>query len=177
MSGGATSPRPRAREVFASPVHFLAFGLGAGLAPFAPGTFGTLIGLPCWWLLAPCGVVTYLFTTAALFAIGCAVCGASARRLGVHDYGGIVFDEIIGFLITAAPLLWAPAPSFRARCIGLGAAFLLFRLFDIWKPWPIRILDRRVHGGFGIMLDDAVAGLFAGAVLAMLLRVGVLPGG
>jgi phosphatidylglycerophosphatase A len=173
----AASPRPPIRTVFASPVHLLAFGFGAGLAPFAPGTFGTLVGVPFWWLLAASGAAVYFCATVAAFLLGCAICGASARRLGVHDHGGIVFDEVVGYLIAAAPLLGMPARPARFVGIELAVTFLLFRVFDIWKPWPIRVLDRRVQGGLGIMLDDAVAGLFAAAVLAMLWRGGILPGG
>jgi phosphatidylglycerophosphatase A len=160
---------PSAREVLRSPVHLLAFGGGAGLAPVAPGTFGTLVGIPLWWLLAPFGPVVYGAAMLLLFGAGCWICGASARRLGMHDYGGIVFDEVVGYLVSAAPLL-AAVPSPGGVWAGLAAAFLLFRLFDVWKPWPVRALDRRVHGGFGIMLDDAVAALFAAALLALALR-------
>ena len=104
---------------------------------------------------------------ALLFAAGCWFCGESARLLGVHDYGGIVFDEIVGLMVAAAPLvLWPPATALSGALL-LGAAFALFRLFDIWKPWPIRILDRRVHGGFGIMIDDLLAGVFAAVVLGV----------
>jgi phosphatidylglycerophosphatase A len=100
-----------------------------------------------------------------MFIAGCAICGASARRLGVHDHSGIVFDEIVGMLIAAAPLLWAAA-GFE----WLVVAFALFRLFDIWKPWPIGWLDRRVGGGAGIMLDDVAAAIYAAALLTLLLE-------
>jgi phosphatidylglycerophosphatase A len=155
-------PGPKASTVLRSPVHLLAFGFGTGLAPVAPGTFGTLVGIPFWFALAWLPIWAYVLATLALFAAGCAICGASARRLGVHDFGGIVFDEVVGYLVSALPLLWLSLPLW----MGLGAAFVLFRLFDIWKPWPIRALDRHVEGGFGIMLDDLVAGLFAALLLA-----------
>src|SRR5690606_17671169 len=98
------------------------------------------------------------------------ICGESARLLGVHDHGGIVFDEIVGYLIAAAPLVWLSPVSWTGWLAGIVLAFLLFRLFDILKPWPIRVLDRRVHGGFGIMLDDAAAGLVAALLLIAIRR-------
>jgi phosphatidylglycerophosphatase A len=134
-------------------LHLLAFGFGAGLAPKAPGTFGTLVGvliylplahLPFWWYLA--------LTLLAILA-GVGICGWSSRKLGVHDHPGIVWDEIAGYLVT---MLWAP-PGWA----WVLAGFVLFRLFDILKPWPIGWFDRRVRGGFGIMLDDVLAGLAA----------------
>src|SRR5213078_1870859 len=102
------------------------------------------------------------------FAFGTWVCGRSAKLLGVPDYNGIVFDEIVGYLVTAAPLLPALGLVHRPYWPWLLAAFVLFRIFDIWKPWPIRRLDEAVHGGFGIMLDDLVAGLYGAAVLLLL---------
>jgi len=161
----APFPKPPAELIWSTPEHLLAFGFGAGLAPRAPGTFGTLVGiaffLPLLWLPWTGYVVAVLL----LFAAGCFICGESARLLGVHDYGGIVFDEIVGYLIAAAPLIWLAPTGIGGWLLGIVLAFGLFRLFDIAKPWPIRILDRRVHGGFGIMIDDALAGLFAAAVL------------
>ncbi|HEY1075360.1 MAG TPA: phosphatidylglycerophosphatase A [Fontimonas sp.] len=161
------APNPPPALILSTFEHLVAFGFGAGLAPKAPGTMGTLVGvllfLPL-WLLKP---EWYALAVVLLFAIGCWFCGESARLLGVHDYGGIVFDEIVGLLVAAAPLvLWPPATALGAALL-LGAAFALFRLFDIWKPWPIRILDRRVHGGFGIMVDDLLAGVFAAVVLGV----------
>lgn len=168
LSATATSAdplKPTPRAILTSPVHLLAFGLGTGLAPKAPGTFGTLLGLPLWWLLSGLNLYGYLAVTAALFGFGCWLCGESARRLGEHDVPGIVFDEVVGFLITAAPLLPAFGESRFPIWAWLAAAFALFRLFDIWKPWPIRRLDAEVPGGFGIMLDDALAGIYGAAVL------------
>ena len=149
----------------------LAFWFGSGLSPIAPGTAGTLAALPLWFVMRPLPLIIYLPLVGVLFAFGCWVCGVSARRLGVHDHGGIVFDEVVGLLITCIPLL--PALGFAngnwQKQIGwAAAAFLMFRLFDIWKPWPIRVLDRRVGGGFGIMVDDLVAALYAAAVLTVL---------
>ena len=141
------------RQVLRNPVHFLAFGCGSGLAPTAPGTVGTLAAIPLYLLLNQLPLNTYLLLLIAAFGLGIWLCGASARALGVHDHGGIVWDEFVGFWITmvAAPPGWQ----------WVLAGFLLFRLFDILKPFPINGLDRRIGGGLGIMLDDAVAGTFA----------------
>lgn len=163
--------RPALRTVVNSPVHWLAFGFGTGLAPVAPGTFGTLVGIPLWLLLRPLPLAYYLAAIVALFAIGCWICGASARQLGVHDYGGIVFDEIVGYAIAATPLIPVLEMPELPLPVAAAVAFVLFRFFDIVKPWPIGALDRRVHGGLGIMLDDAVAGLFAALVIMLGLAV------
>lgn len=168
--------RPAWREVLRSPVHFLAFGFGTGLSPYAPGTVGTLAGLPFWFLLSPLSVPAYGAALLLLFIAGCWLCGASARRLGVHDYGGIVFDEIVGYLITCIPLLGAVGLNREDELIGLGVAFAAFRVFDVWKPWPIGWLDQRVHGGVGIMLDDVLAGVYAALVLALVLVLRGEPG-
>ncbi|MDF1821942.1 MAG: phosphatidylglycerophosphatase A [Alcanivoracaceae bacterium] len=137
-----------------NPVHFLAFGFGAGLSPKAPGTFGTLVAVPLWWLLASsAGTWGYLAVTLAVIAVGPYLCGRTSRDMGVHDHGGIVWDEIAGFLVT---MFLMPVTPLAAL-----AGFLFFRLFDIAKPWPIGWLDRRVHGGTGIMVDDLVAGVYA----------------
>lgn len=158
-------PRPPARLVLSTPEHFIAFGFGAGLAPTAPGTFGTLVGIPFFFALFWLPWPVYVASTALLFLFGCWVCGASSRLLQVHDYPGFVFDEIVGFLITCIPLLPGLQGPDWPLVFGLVAAFALFRLFDILKPWPIRLLDRHVHGGLGIMIDDAVAGAVAAGVL------------
>jgi len=145
------------------PRHLLAFGLGSGLAPFAPGTFGTLAAIPLYWLMSSLPLWSYLVVTLLLFLFGCWLCGWSARDLGVHDHSGIVWDEVVGLLITmiAAPANWG--------AVAIG--FVLFRLFDIWKPWPIRVVDARVGGGFGIMFDDVLAGIYAAIGLQLILRV------
>ena len=164
------TPALSARQILTSPVHFLAFGFGTGLTPVAPGTAGTLVGIPFFLALQSFGLPIYLAITVALFAFGCYLCGESARRLGVHDHGGIVWDEIVGFLVTMVPLL---TPIQRASSISLwlwlACGFGLFRLFDVLKPTPANIADRKVHGGFGIMLDDLIAAVYAGAVLALVM--------
>lgn len=143
------------------PVHFLAAGFGSGLMPFAPGTFGTLAALPLWWLLAYClPLWGYAVATLLVIAVGPYLCGKTSRDMGVHDHGSIVWDEFAGLLIAliALPLSWQTAV--------LG--FVLFRIFDILKPWPISWLDKRVQGGTGIMIDDIVAGVFAAVLLQLL---------
>jgi phosphatidylglycerophosphatase A len=148
---------PTPASVWRNPIHFLAFGFGSGAAPRAPGTFGTLAALPfvlLWQQLPPGGYSLVLVLSTLL---GIWLCHRTSVDLGVHDHGGIVWDEFVGLWIALwlAPTGWA----------WLLAGFLLFRLFDIWKPWPIGWVDRRVHGGLGIMLDDIIAGFMALGVL------------
>lgn len=139
------------------PVHLFAFGFGAGLSPVAPGTFGTLLAVPIVVSVMHFGFAAHLGFAVAASLFGIYVCGESARRLGVHDHPGIVWDEITGFAVT----MLASPPQFY----WLLGGFALFRLFDIWKPWPIREADHSLPGGLGIMLDDIIAGVFAAAIL------------
>jgi phosphatidylglycerophosphatase A len=145
-----------------NPLHLLAFGFGSGLAPKAPGTFGTLVAVPIYLLMEGLSLPIYLGLVVAGSLVGIWICGRTSRDLGVHDHGGIVWDEIIGYLLTMAlaPPGW----------IWLLVGFLLFRFFDILKPWPIRWLDQQVAGGVGIMLDDLLAGVYAGLVILLLER-------
>jgi phosphatidylglycerophosphatase A len=147
-------------SVFRNPIHFLAFGLGSGAAPFAPGTFGTLAAVPLYLLFAQLPMGWYLLLLIATFGIGIYLCERTARDLGVHDHGGIVWDEFVGYWITMV----AAPPEWWWLVIG----FVLFRFFDILKPFPISWLDKHIHGGLGIMLDDAVAGTFACLCLQLL---------
>ncbi len=156
------------RDLFATPFNFLAFGFGSGLAPKAPGTFGTLAAVPLCYLLDRAGATIYLLATLLALGIGIAICAAAARHLESHDHPAIVWDEIAGFLVT---MLVVPVTP-----LTLFAGFLLFRLFDILKPWPIRRVDRQVHGGLGIMLDDLLAAVMAGALLFLLARSGLIGG-
>lgn len=150
----AYSADPR---ILRDPVHLLAFGFGAGLSPRAPGTVGTLVAIPLIMSIAPFSLMVKLLVVSLLLVAGIFICDASAKRLGVHDHAGIVWDEITGFAITmlAVPLTW----------YWLLLGFALFRFFDIVKPWPIREADHSLKGGLGIMLDDVIAGVFAGAIL------------
>lgn len=136
----------------AEPRRFLALGLGSGLAPVAPGTFGTLAAVPLYLLIEQLPVAYYLAMLLLAFLLGIWLCEVTARQLGVHDHPGIVWDEFVGYWLT---MLMAPP--------GWGwvvAGFILFRIFDILKPWPISWIDKRVGGGFGIMLDDVLAGIY-----------------
>ena len=144
------------------PAHWIAFGLGSGLSPWAPGTVGTLAAVPLYLALADLPLPWYLGVVMLAALIGVLACGATARDLGRRDPGAIVWDEVVGFLVTmtAAPPGW----------VWVTLGFALFRLFDVWKPWPIRALDARVHGGLGIMLDDLVAGLLAWGLLQGIAR-------
>ncbi|MFV0596519.1 phosphatidylglycerophosphatase A [Shewanella sp.] len=136
-----------------NPIHFLALGFGSGLAAKAPGTFGTLAAVPLYLLLAQLPLSWYLAVTLVCVLAGIYICDKAAKDMGVHDHGAIVWDEVAGLLIT---MIAAPA-----GVLWLVAGFVLFRLFDIIKPWPIRWLDAKVEGGFGIMIDDVLAGIFA----------------
>ncbi len=153
------APRPDLRN----PVHVLAFGFGAGLAPVAPGTAGTVLGVFIYLSMASLPLPYYIGVCGILFLAGVWICDKTSRDLQVHDHGGIVLDEIVGFLVAmiALPPAWA----------WILAGFLLFRFLDIVKPWPIGWLDRRVRGGFGIMLDDLLAGLAALALLQLAYRL------
>ncbi len=142
---------------FRSPAQFLAFGFGSGLSPKAPGTAGTVVALPLYLLLAQLGLAGYTLAVLVALVAGIWICQKASDELGVHDHGGIVWDEFVGMWIA----LWALPVSWP----WLLAGFVLFRLFDIAKPWPIGYLDRKVEGGLGIMLDDIVAGIFACACL------------
>jgi phosphatidylglycerophosphatase A len=153
------SATPEPRPDWRNPIHLLAFGLGSGAAPRAPGTFGTLAAVPLYLLLQPLAPLPYLLLVLLLFLLGIWLCGRTSRDLGVHDHGGIVWDEWVGLLIT----LWMAPPGWY----WLLAGFCLFRFFDILKPWPIGLLDRQVSGGLGIMLDDVLAGIY-GFVLIQL---------
>jgi phosphatidylglycerophosphatase A len=144
-------------QVIKDPVLLLAFGLGTGLAPRAPGTVGTLLALPVAWLTVGLTTGWRLALAAAIIAAGFWLCGEAARRIGVHDHPGIVWDEI-----AAMYLLLIVTPVSVSQWI---AAFLLFRFFDIVKPWPIRDLDHSLGGGTGIMLDVLVAALYAALLL------------
>lgn len=157
------STRPRFASLWRNPVHGLAFGFGAGLAPRAPGTAGSLVALPLYVLLAPLPGVVYLGLMAVLLLVGVWVTSRTERDLGVHDHSGIVFDEIVGQLIA---LFLVPLHP-----VWMLASFVLFRMFDIWKPGPIRWLNNRVHGGWGIMLDDVAAGVAAALCIQGLIAV------
>jgi phosphatidylglycerophosphatase A len=150
---------PSFRYLLRHPSAFLAFGFGSGLSPKMPGTVGTLAAVPLYWLLVQLPLWAYLVIVLCAFVAGIFWCERASSQLGVHDHGGIVWDEFVGFWITmiAVPLVW--------YWVLLG--FVLFRLFDILKPWPIRWADKTLGGGFGIMIDDVLAGFAAAGCLQM----------
>jgi phosphatidylglycerophosphatase A len=141
------------------PVHFLAFGFGAGLAPYAPGTFGSIVGVVAAWWLLELPLAARVALVLGVIALGIWICGESARRLGKHDDRRIVLDEIAGVLLTSLAVV-------EKTLFSLALVFVFFRIFDIWKPWPIRDVDHSLHGGLGIMLDDLIAALYAAACVA-----------
>jgi len=144
-------------KLMRNPVHLLALGFGAGYAPKMPGTAGTVIGVLLYLPLQYLSWPWYVLTAALLFLAGIAICGRTATALDVHDHPGIVWDEIVGYVLTmtVAPRGW----------IWILVGFLLFRLFDITKPWPVRRVDKEVPGGLGIMLDDALAAIYGWILL------------
>jgi phosphatidylglycerophosphatase A len=145
------------KQILTDPVLFLAFGFGSGLVKKAPGTMGTLAALPVYGFCVQGSYELYVLLTVLATVIGVWICDVAAKKINEHDFGGIVWDEVAGYLIT---MLFVPF-SWEALLVG----FILFRFFDILKPQPIRWIDRKVSGGLGIMLDDVLAGVFAGVVL------------
>jgi len=141
-----------------NPLHLLSLGFGSGLSPLAPGTMGTLVAVAMYLLLNRLDLIVYLMVILGGFIIGVYVCDYTSKALGVHDHSGIVWDEIIGYWIT---MIAVPAQTWQ----WILAGFVLFRLFDIVKPWPVNIADKHLHGGFGIMIDDVLAGLYAFACI------------
>lgn len=148
-------------KVFTNPIYFFAFGFGSGLSPVAPGTFGTIAAIPIYLLMHYLSWPIYLLITLLFTIAGIWLCDLPAKEIGVHDYPGIVWDEVVGFLwiMVAVPFQW----------YWIILAFLLFRLFDIWKPWPIKWLDKKIMGGLGIMVDDLVAALYGWIVLQVII--------
>lgn len=152
----ALNPTP-----FRSPVQFLAFGFGSGLSPRAPGTAGTLVAVPLYWLISDWNLLQYSALVLLAALLGIWICGVASRQLRVHDHPGIVWDEFVGYWITmwAVPVDW----------LWILAGFVVFRVYDIAKPWPVSQLDKQVKGGFGIMIDDILAGAMACATLHLAL--------
>ncbi|MFA5370357.1 MAG: phosphatidylglycerophosphatase A [Sideroxydans sp.] len=153
--------QPGWRFLFSHPAHLLAFGFGSGLARKAPGTFGTLVAFPFYWYLAPrLSDMAFILILVLAFVIGVRVCDITGKALGVADHGGIVWDEVVAFLLV---LFFTPdEPAWQLL------AFLLFRFFDILKPQPIRHFDKNWHGGLGVMFDDILAAGYALLCLAII---------
>lgn len=139
-------------SIWRNPKNFLAVGFGAGASPIMPGTMGTFIGMLFFMTLSEASLWNYLLITLVAFIVGIWLCGSTARDFNEHDHPGIVWDEIVGYLVAMIGLPFSLPWMF--------AGFFLFRAFDIFKPWPIKFLDNYVKGGFGIMVDDLVAGVY-----------------
>ncbi len=160
--------RPTVRFAFGHPAHVIALGFGAGLFPWAPGTAGTLLAFPLWWLfggsvLVPDDPLLLLAVLAFLFGLGVWACGVTGRNLGVSDHGAMCWDEVVAFLLVLALV---PGDAWWQ-----AAAFVLFRAFDVVKPPPIRQLEMRFKGGFGVMFDDILAAGYTLLVLALVKKV------
>ena len=153
------------KKVWQDPKYFIAFGFGSGLMPIAPGTWGTIAAIPIYLLIWPLHWLFYLLFVLVSFIMGIWLCGKVENEIGIHDYAGIVWDEVVGYLLTMAMV----PPKLGWIIIG----FLLFRLFDIWKPQPIKYVDQHINGGLGIMLDDLLAAV--PALLIMHVIIWILP--
>ena len=166
MAADSTISRaPDARFLLEHPAHFIALGFGSGLAPKAPGTFGTLVAFPlCWALGQFLPPLAIAFVAIPLFFLGVWACDVTGRHLGAADHGAMVWDEVVAFL----PLAAVASASILLQLV----AFALFRLFDIWKPFPIRELEKHVKGGLGVMVDDVVAAFYAYVAFAIFVIVG-----
>lgn len=151
---------PLPRSIWQNPIHFIACGFGVGTIPIMPGTFGTLVGVAVYLIIQPLPLWAYLVITAILVLAGIYLCGKVNRDMDTDDHPAAVWDEIATFPIVmiAVPLTW--------YYVVLG--FVLFRIFDIWKPWPIRWIDKNIHGGIGVMLDDVVAALAAWIIVFLI---------
>jgi phosphatidylglycerophosphatase A len=160
LSNSGLLLRPTWRFLWRHPAHLVAFAGGVGLAPAAPGTFGTLVAVPLYWLaiarLEPFG---YLLLVAALFGLGIWACEVTGRAIGAADHGGMVWDEVVAFMLV---LFFVPATP-----LSQASAFLVFRAFDIVKPPPIRYYERTFRNGFGVMLDDLVAAFYTLVIFAL----------
>jgi phosphatidylglycerophosphatase A len=154
---------PDIRFLISHPAHFFALGFGSGLAPKAPGTFGTIVGLPLFYAINTFGFQTQLAIITGCFLIGIYFCDVAGKALGVSDHGGIVWDEIAAMMLvlTITPIQWQ----------WWLTAFILFRIFDIWKPFPIRQFDANLKGGFGVMFDDLLAAIYAMFCLKILIWI------
>lgn len=151
------------QTVWTNPVHFLAFGFGSGTLPFAPGTMGTLMAIPFYLFIRDFHLAVYISIVIIATLVGIWACDVTEKYLGTHDYKGIVWDEVCGYWVTmiAAPQHWS----------WVITGFFLFRLFDIWKPWPIRWIDKYMPGGLGVMMDDILAGVYAWIILFLLVQL------
>ncbi|PKO48022.1 MAG: phosphatidylglycerophosphatase A [Betaproteobacteria bacterium HGW-Betaproteobacteria-22] len=157
----ANSKQPDLKLLLSHPAHFFSLGMGAGLAKKAPGTFGTLAGIPLFWLISHYSTLIQLIIITALFLAGIYFCRKTGQALGISDHGSIVWDEIVAVMLVLA--------FTENQWQWWLAAFVLFRIFDIWKPFPIRQCDAKIKGGFGVMFDDLLAAIYAIISLNILL--------
>ncbi len=155
-----SAPDVNFKTLLKNPAAFIAYGFGAGLSPKAPGTMGTLVAIPIYWLIQDWSLFAYVTFTVVAFLFGIWICQRTVDWLKQDDPGAVVWDEIVGYLVTmiAAPQGWA----------WIITGFVLFRIFDILKPWPVSLADKKLHGGLGIMLDDVIAGVMAAAVMVLI---------
>jgi phosphatidylglycerophosphatase A len=158
-----SAPEVTFKALLKRPSSFIAYGFGSGLAPKAPGTFGTLAALPIYWLMQDWPLTVYLTVVFLAFMAGIWFCQRTVDWIKQDDPSGVVWDEIVGYLVamTFAPGGW----------LWMLIGFVLFRFFDILKPWPVSWADKKLHGGLGIMLDDVVAGLYSALALHLLLLI------
>jgi phosphatidylglycerophosphatase A len=161
MTTLSKSDLPHLKFLLSHPSHFIALGFGTGLARLAPGTVGTLVGLPLFYCLIATPELVHYTTIAVLFFIGIPICTKTGKSLGVADHGSIVWDEIVAMMLV---LEFTPQ-----KPIWWLVAFTLFRLFDVWKPFPIRQCDTKLKGGFGVMFDDLLAAIYAIVTLKVML--------
>lgn len=158
------------RALLRHPAGWIACGFGAGLSPVAPGTVGSLAALLPWLLLRQLPLPFYALAIALAFTLGVWVCNWGVNALRVQDPATVVWDEFVGQWIALAPLMWVPNEGAWVLAGWIFSGFILFRVFDIGKPWPVSWADRQIEGGLGVMVDDVLAGLYAASVLAVLLR-------
>jgi phosphatidylglycerophosphatase A len=151
---------PLPDALWRNPLYFIAFGFGSGAMPFAPGTFGTLMAIPFYLFIRPLPLPLYLLVVVLFIAITTWICDLVSHEIQIHDHPGMCIDEFAGFFVT---MINAP-PGWKWIVLG----FVLFRIFDIWKPWPIRSIDEKVPGGIGMELDDIVAGMFSLVIMQLL---------
>lgn len=150
-------------SIWTNPIHFIGCGFGVGAIPIFPGTFGTLLALPIYFVIQPLPLLIYIVITVILNLVGIWICGKINQDFGTTDHSAAVWDEIASFLI----VMIAVPPTWYFILMG----FLLFRIFDIWKPWPISWLDKNIHGGLGVMLDDIAAAIISWIILQVLVFI------
>ena len=153
------------KQIFKDPKLFVAFGFGSGLSKIAPGTMGSLVAIFLWYPLSLLPFGVYALFLVACFYLGISVCGYASALVEKHDYGGIVFDEFLG--------IWIALLTYPVTLHGIALVFLLFRIFDIWKPWPISYVDGKVKGGIGVMLDDVLAGFLTLMIVGLIKGLGI----